>query len=58
MVDTAAWLCDAVIPEVPVRQWVLSLPYRARTLCAYDADACALVRRAPPSRTTSLPTTR
>jgi len=27
MVDTAAWLCDAVIPEVPVRQWVLSLPY-------------------------------
>ena len=44
MVDTAAWLCDAVIPEVPVRQWVLSLPYRVRTLCAYDADACALVR--------------
>jgi hypothetical protein len=42
--DTAAWLCDAVIPEVPVRQWVLSLPYRARTLCAHDADACALVR--------------
>lgn len=23
MVDTAAWLVDAVIPEVPVRQWVL-----------------------------------
>jgi hypothetical protein len=44
MVDTAAWLCDAVIPEVPVRQWVLSLPYRVRTLCAHDADACALVR--------------
>jgi len=34
MVDTAAWLCDAVIPEVPVRQWVLSLPYRVRALCA------------------------
>ncbi|MDP3208506.1 MAG: hypothetical protein Q8M65_05100, partial [Rhodoglobus sp.] len=33
-----------VIPEVPVRQWVLSLPYRVRTLCAYDSDACALVR--------------
>lgn len=26
MVKTAAWLCDAVIPEVRVRQWVLSLP--------------------------------
>jgi hypothetical protein len=44
MVDTAAWLCDAVLPEVPVRQWVLSLPYRVRALCAYDATACALVR--------------
>jgi hypothetical protein len=44
MVDTAAWLCDAVLPEVPVRQWVLSLPYRMRVLCAYDAAACALVR--------------
>jgi hypothetical protein len=43
-VDTAAWLCDAVIPEVPVRQWVLSLPYRVRTLCVYDAAACAVVR--------------
>jgi len=44
MVDTAAWLCDAVLPEVAVRQWVLSLPYRVRALCAYDAAACALVR--------------
>ena len=44
MVDTAAWLVDAVIPAVPVRQWVLSLPYRVRTLCAYDASACRLVR--------------
>ena len=44
MVDTAAWLVDAVIPTVPVRQWVLSLPYRVRTLCAYDAAACRVVR--------------
>jgi len=44
MVDTAAWLCDAVMPEVPVRQWVLSLPYRVRVLCAYDAAASAAVR--------------
>ncbi|MCC7062136.1 MAG: protein kinase, partial [Planctomycetes bacterium] len=45
MADTAAWLVDRVIPEVPVRQWVLSLPYRVRHLCAYDADVCAAVRR-------------
>lgn len=45
MVDTAAWLVDHVIPEVPVRQWVLSLPYRARVLCAYDPEVCAVVRR-------------
>jgi hypothetical protein len=44
MVDTAAWLCDAALPEVPVRQWVLSLPYRVRALCAYGATACALAR--------------
>jgi hypothetical protein len=31
--------------EAPVRQWVLSLPYRLRLLCAYDPDACAMVRR-------------
>ncbi len=35
MVDTAAWLVDRVIPQVPVRQWVLSLPYRVRHVCAY-----------------------
>jgi hypothetical protein len=26
MADTAAHLVDRVVPEVPVRQWVLSLP--------------------------------
>lgn len=40
-----AWLVDRVMPEVPVRQWVLSLPHRLRLLCAYDADVCARVRR-------------
>jgi hypothetical protein len=34
MVDTAACLVDRVIAEVPVRQWVLSLPYRVRHVCA------------------------
>jgi len=45
MVDTAAWLVDRVLPAVPFRQWVLSLPYRVRLLCAYDPDVCASVRR-------------
>jgi hypothetical protein len=30
MADTAAHLVDRVFPEVPVRQWVLSLPYGLR----------------------------
>ena len=46
MVDTAAFLVDEVIPgETPVRQWVLSLPYRVRLLCAHDPEVLAAVRR-------------
>ncbi len=45
MVDTAAHLADRVFPEVPVRQWVLALPYRIRFLCAYDPGLCRGVRR-------------
>jgi len=37
MADTAAHLVDRVFPEVPVRQWVLSLPYALRYRLAYDA---------------------
>jgi Putative transposase/Transposase zinc-binding domain len=37
MADTAAHLVDCVLPEVPVRQWVLTLPYPLRYRCAYDA---------------------
>jgi hypothetical protein len=46
MVDTAAFLVDKVIPdEARVRQWVLSLPYRVRFVCAHDPAALAAVRR-------------
>ena len=38
MADTAAHLVDRVFPRVPVRQWVLSLPYALRYRLAYDAD--------------------
>ena len=37
MADTAAHLVDRVLPEVPVRQWVLSLPWQLRYRLAYDA---------------------
>ena len=45
MADTAAHLCDDVLPHVPIRQWVLSLPFRIRYLLAYDAKPCSAVRR-------------
>jgi len=37
MAATAAHLVDHVIPRVPVRQWVLSLPMGIRYLIAYDS---------------------
>lgn len=36
MAETAAHLVDRVIPEVPVRQWVLSVPFALRYRLAYD----------------------
>ena len=36
MTERAAHLVDEVIPPVPVRQWVLTLPYRLRYLLAWD----------------------
>ena len=44
--DTAAHLMDCVIPEVPVRQWVLTLPYPLRYRCAWDARLTSEVLRA------------
>jgi hypothetical protein len=37
MADTAAHLGDKVFPEVPIRQWVLSLPFALRYRLAYDS---------------------
>lgn len=36
MHSTAANLVDYILPEVKVRQWVLSVPFRIRYLMAYD----------------------
>ena len=38
MSDTAAHLVDRVFPEVPVRQWVLSVPFALRYRLAYDSS--------------------
>jgi hypothetical protein len=43
MTERAAHLVDHVFPDVPVRQWVLSLPYRLRYLLAWDHDLCRAV---------------
>lgn len=40
MAERAAHLVDRVLPDVPVRQWVLSLPPRVRYALAWDHDAC------------------
>ncbi len=38
MADTAAHLVERVLPESPVRQWVLSLPFNLRYRLGYDAS--------------------
>jgi hypothetical protein len=46
MNDTAAHLVDRVLPEeVPVRQWVLSLPHRYRFVIARDTALLQAVVR-------------
>ena len=43
MTERAAHLVDEVFPDVPVRQWVLSLPMRLRYRLAWDHDLCRAV---------------
>lgn len=43
MAERAAHLVDHVFPEVPVRQWVLSVPHRLRYQLAWDHDLCCAV---------------
>ena len=46
MEEGAAWLCERVLPSVPLRQWVLSLPKVLRYLLAYDGKLCRAVAKA------------
>ena len=45
MAETAAHLVDRVLPHVPMRQWVLSVPHGLRYRMAYDADLLSRVMR-------------
>ena len=43
MAERSAHLVDHVLPDVPMRQWVLSLPHRLRYLLAWDHELCRAV---------------
>jgi len=45
MAESAAHLVDHVFPGVPIRQWVISFPWRLRYLLALDSQLCRAVRR-------------
>ena len=45
MAQTAAHLTDRVLPDVPWRQWVLTLPYPLRYRVAYDPSLQSLLLR-------------
>ena len=45
MAQTAAHLADHVIPPVPVRQWVISVPKRLRGFLAERPQAVAVLTR-------------
>jgi hypothetical protein len=43
MVDMAVHLEQRVLPAVPIRPWICSLPWGLRALCGYDRELCAEV---------------
>jgi len=45
MTELAAHISDHVLPDVPVRQWVLTLPYRLRFRLGYDHELSKKVLR-------------
>jgi hypothetical protein len=45
MCNTAAHLADRVVPDVAVRQWVLSLPFELRRVAAFRADALRAIAK-------------
>jgi len=45
MTEHAAHLVEVVLPSVPVRQWVLTVPYRLRYQMAWDHGLSRAVLR-------------
>jgi hypothetical protein len=45
MAESAALLIDEVLPPLPLRQWVLTLPIPLRLLCATDSPALSEILR-------------
>lgn len=43
MNEQAAHLCDRVLPHVPYRQWVLTLPGELARVVAFDADLATAI---------------
>ncbi|MCE7891057.1 MAG: hypothetical protein DYH12_15395 [Sorangiineae bacterium PRO1] len=43
MADTAVHLEERVLPRVPIRHWICSLPWGLRALLGYDRKLCAEV---------------
>jgi hypothetical protein len=46
MADTAVHLEREVLPEVPIRHWICSLPWGLRALLGYERELCAAVLNA------------
>jgi hypothetical protein len=45
MCNEAATLVDRILPNVPVRQWVMSFPFELRALAAKRSDVLAAMER-------------
>ena len=45
MEDTTQHVIETVLPDVPIRQWVLSLPYQIRPMVAFEPGLFAAVVR-------------
>ncbi len=45
MANTASAIVDRMLPDVPVRQYVLTLPYELRRLAAFKADVLTAIGR-------------
>jgi hypothetical protein len=45
MANAGAHVVDRVLPDVPVRQYVLTVPYELRKLAAFTADVLTALGR-------------